>query len=211
MLVAPGATAHLLTDRLARLLGIACVSAVLSAFLGYLVALRLNTSVAGSVAAVAGAQFALAVLLAPRHGVAARALTRIALSLRIDREDVLGALFRAHERGQAGASINDVASAVGDRRRTLVAVRSLRRRGMLAGDKELRLTPSGLDAARALVRIHRLWESFLARELELPLGRLHDASHRAEHFITPEMQARLDADRPAKDPHGREIPRARGE
>jgi manganese/zinc/iron transport system permease protein len=206
MLVAPGATAHLLTDRLGRLLIIAGASAVVSAFLGYLLALRLNTSVAGTVATLAGAQFTLAALLAPRQGVVARAMTRLALSRRIDREDVLGALYRAHERGIDDVARCDAADAASRRGRGLHAVRMLRRRGLVEGHERVRLTSAGLDAARRLVRSHRLWESFLSRELGLPADHVHEASHRAEHYITPEIRQRLGEDLPATDPHGRQIP-----
>ncbi|MBM4109338.1 MAG: iron ABC transporter [Phycisphaerae bacterium] len=208
MLVAPGATAHLLTDRLGRLVAIACLSAGLSAFVGYLVALGLNTSVAGSVATIAGGQFLLAVLLAPRHGVGARAVARRLLSLRIDREDVLGTLYRRHESGAASGA--ELAWAIPDPRRAARAVRALRRRGLLERADPLRLTPAGLDAARGVVRTHRLWETFLSRELGLPLDHLHEASHRAEHFISPEIQRRLSADSPDTDPHGKRIPPREG-
>lgn len=207
MLVAPGATAHLLTDRLGRLLTLACVSAGASALIGYIFALWLNTSVAGSVAMIAGAQFLLAVLLAPRHGVAARGLSRLLLALRIEREDVLGTLYRLHEAGTARVAQAELAGASVHPRRAARAVKALRRRGLVHGDDPLGLTPAGLDAARAVIRSHRLWETFLSRELGLPLDHLHEASHRAEHYLSPEIQARLSAElSPNADPHGRPIP-----
>jgi manganese/zinc/iron transport system permease protein len=65
-----------------------------------------------------------------------------------------------------------------------------------------------MDAARGIVRSHRLWESFLAEHLGLPPDHLHEPSHRAEHFITPELREQLGREvRRAEDPHGREIPR----
>lgn len=72
MLVAPGATAHLLTDKLDRMLWWAAGIAVLSAVLGYALAVRLNTSVAGMIATAALGLFILAAFASPRHGVIAR-------------------------------------------------------------------------------------------------------------------------------------------
>ena len=76
MLVAPGATAHLLTDRLARMLWIAAAVATASAILGYILAVWRNTSVAGMIASVSLAIFAIVALLAPRHGILVRRVLR---------------------------------------------------------------------------------------------------------------------------------------
>lgn len=60
MLIAPAATAYLLTERLKRMLVLSVASGVLSAVGGYYLAALLDGSVAGAMAVVAGAQFALA-------------------------------------------------------------------------------------------------------------------------------------------------------
>lgn len=72
MLVAPGATAHLITDKLSRMLWWSGALAALSAVAGYALAVRLNTSVAGMIATVSLAMFVLAAVASPRHGVLAR-------------------------------------------------------------------------------------------------------------------------------------------
>jgi manganese/zinc/iron transport system permease protein len=72
MLVAPGATAHLLADRLTTMVAIAAAMAALAAVLGCLVAIWLDTSVAGMIAVASMGIFAAATLVAPRHGVVAR-------------------------------------------------------------------------------------------------------------------------------------------
>lgn len=61
MLVGPAATAQLLTQRLRPMFVISVVVALLSAALGYLLAGLANTSVAGMMACVVGALYALAV------------------------------------------------------------------------------------------------------------------------------------------------------
>ncbi len=66
MLIVPAATAHLLTDRLDRMVGIAVLVGVISAVAGYFGDAWLDATVSGMMALAAGAQFALAVLFAPR-------------------------------------------------------------------------------------------------------------------------------------------------
>ncbi|MFN7021259.1 MAG: iron chelate uptake ABC transporter family permease subunit [Phycisphaerales bacterium] len=74
MLVAPGATAQLLTDRLSRMLWWSAAVAAVAATTGYAAAVWLNTSVAGMIATVSLAIFVLVVVASPTHGVVARRL-----------------------------------------------------------------------------------------------------------------------------------------
>lgn len=76
MLVAPGATAHMLTDRLTRMLWLSAAIAAITAVAGYVLAVWWNTSVAGMIASISLAIFALAALLAPRHGILVRRVLR---------------------------------------------------------------------------------------------------------------------------------------
>lgn len=76
MLIVPGATAYLLTDSLARMLGLSVVFGVLSAVGGYALATWLDSSISGAMSAVAGALFLLALLFSPSHGVIAKLVAR---------------------------------------------------------------------------------------------------------------------------------------
>ncbi len=73
MLVIPPATAALLTDRLARMLGLSILLGVAMALGGYGLAAAMDLSIAGSMATVGGALFALAFLAAPGRGLIAQA------------------------------------------------------------------------------------------------------------------------------------------
>ena len=72
MLVTPGATAYLLTDRFDRMTLLAVVSSVLSSLLGVFVSYWTDSSTAGCIVLVQTAQFLFAFLFAPRHGVLRR-------------------------------------------------------------------------------------------------------------------------------------------
>jgi manganese transport system permease protein len=72
MLVTPGATAYLLSDRFGPMTLLAVLSAVLATLTGILVSYWLDASTAGCIVLVQTALFLLAALLAPRHGVLAR-------------------------------------------------------------------------------------------------------------------------------------------
>jgi len=69
MLIVPGATAYLLTDRLNRMLLGSAVTGTLSAVIGYQAAVWLNVSISGAMVSVAGLLFAIALFLSPKHGI----------------------------------------------------------------------------------------------------------------------------------------------
>ena len=71
LMIAPAATAYLLTKDLKRMLLLACGFGVLSAILGYWVAHWLDASIAGSITTVLGLLFLFVYLFAPSKGVLA--------------------------------------------------------------------------------------------------------------------------------------------
>ncbi|HMB89899.1 MAG TPA: metal ABC transporter permease [Rhodothermales bacterium] len=71
LMVGPPAAAHLLTDRLARMIGLSVLIGVASAVGGYWMAHSLDASIAGSMATMVGVLFGAAFLLAPHRGVVA--------------------------------------------------------------------------------------------------------------------------------------------
>ena len=77
----------------------------------------------------------------------------------------------------------------------------------------LTLTGNGRRLALQIVRAHRLWELWLADEAGMPLSRVHRVAERAEHQLSPEQVASLDAHlgHPTRDPHGDPIPSASGQ
>jgi manganese/zinc/iron transport system permease protein len=69
LLIAPAATAYLITDNFKWMLLIAVVAGILSSITGYYFAVWLDGSIAGAIAAFSGVFFGLALLFSPTHGV----------------------------------------------------------------------------------------------------------------------------------------------
>ncbi|NMH71531.1 metal ABC transporter permease [Bacillus sp. RO2] len=68
MLIAPGASAYLLTDKLSIMLLLSAGIGVASAVLGYYAASLFNVSISGMMASMAGILFVLTFFLSPKHG-----------------------------------------------------------------------------------------------------------------------------------------------
>ncbi len=94
------------------------------------------------------------------------------------------------------------------------AVRRLADQGMVdhARYGSISLTDNGRDAAVAMVRRHRLIETFLVRELGYSWDEVHDEAEVLEHAVSERMIAAIDAKlgHPERDPHGDPIPTAGG-
>lgn len=76
MLIIPGATAYLLTDRFGRMLLIAPTISAVCSVAGLYISYHLDTAPGGMVVVVQGIAFTLAYLFAPRQGIIGRRLTR---------------------------------------------------------------------------------------------------------------------------------------
>lgn len=72
MLIIPGATAYLLTDRMPRMLVIAPVIAVVCALGGVYASFYADVATGGAIVLAQGAAFVLAYLFSPRHGLISR-------------------------------------------------------------------------------------------------------------------------------------------
>jgi manganese/iron transport system permease protein len=72
MLITPGATAHLLTDRFPMMLAISVSVGVTSAVVGLVMSVSLDVASGGAIVLVASGLFLVALLAAPKHGLVAR-------------------------------------------------------------------------------------------------------------------------------------------
>lgn len=74
------------------------------------------------------------------------------------------------------------------------------------------LTRVGRESAVAMVRRHRLIETFLVRQLGYSWDEVHDEAEVLEHAVSNLMVERMDValGRPDRDPHGDPIPSADG-
>jgi DtxR family Mn-dependent transcriptional regulator len=75
------------------------------------------------------------------------------------------------------------------------------------------LTDSGRSYALRVIRVHRIWERYLADETSVSPAEWHSEADRIEHLVTEEETEKLAAlmGNPVFDPHGDPIPTISGE
>lgn len=82
----------------------------------------------------------------------------------------------------------------------------------LDGD-QVSLTREGRNYALRIIRVHRLWEKYLAEKTGFDKREWHDRAEEMEHNLSKEETDRLaiDLGHPLYDPHGDPIPTGQGE
>lgn len=102
LMIAPPASAYLLTNSLPRLLGLSAAYGVASAIGGYWLARTLDANIAGAMATMTGVFFLLTLLFAPEQGLIARSLQRSRRRQRFAVEMLLVHLSRHENEPEAG-------------------------------------------------------------------------------------------------------------
>jgi DtxR family Mn-dependent transcriptional regulator len=156
----------------------------------------------------------MALLFWPGKGVMARLGRARAQSSRSAIEDVLKHAYDCQSRSVA-CTIESIAgvlqTSTGDATRLVSRLESM---GLLAQEGSgLTLTADGTSYALRVIRIHRLWERYLADETSVREADWHREAERQEHRLSvadaDALAARLS--NPQVDPHGDPIPSATGE
>lgn len=216
MLITPAATSYLLSDRLHRMVYIACVLGMVSGALGAFFSFLGHQLPTGPFMVLSAAGlFVLAFLFAPRHGVIHRWWTQRARSGRVRRENTLKAVFHVLEREdfkREGVTLMELAES---RRQTLETTEAscveLQKMGFATlplGEKALYLTPEGMRRAQTIVRNHRLWELYLTDAANYPPDHVHDDAEEIEHVLGEDLVRQLERQLnfANRDPHGKPIP-----
>lgn len=130
-------------------------------------------------------------------------------------QENLKALWTITERTGGPASLGELAQRTGQKASTTSeAVKRLAERGFVVHERYLgvTLTETGRRLAIAMVRRHRLLETFLVTVLGYTWDEVHDDADLLEHGASDRLVDRIDAylGHPRRDPHGDPIPDAAG-
>lgn len=208
VLITPAAAARYWSDSLKTMLLISILFSGLAAMSGVYVSLIWEGMPTGPWIVVMLSLIAFySFLAAPNKGFLSKMIKRKKQRQLIANENILKAIYHHQQPMQA----KEIFLQMGfEEKRLNQSLRKLIKEGdvELSHSTKYILTPSGLTRARRIVKLHRLWEMYLSRRLNLPQDHLHDDAESVEHFITPELERRLEEELgfPSKDPHDSEIP-----
>ena len=132
----------------------------------------------------------------------------IALSRSV--EDYLKAVYRLTER-EEDAATSDIAERLGVAPASVTGmIKRMAESGLLEHEpyRGARLTERGRQAALAVMRRHRIIESYLINKLAYDWSSVHEEAERLEHAVSDELIERMAfaLGEPRYDPHGAPIP-----
>ncbi len=215
LLVTPAAAARYWTERLQVMILLAAlfggISGALGAYVSYL-SPRMPTG-PWMVVAVS-VLFAFSLFFAPGKGILARALRQYRRERRTAEENVLRTMYLLGERLGRWDEYHGISEILQYRSMSPAGLTRtldrLRQKDLVTETRQgfFALTRAGEDRGRRLTRLHRLWEVYLIRKLDIAPDHVHDDAEEIEHIITPELEARLVAvlENPEEDPHRQRIP-----
>ena len=130
-------------------------------------------------------------------------------------QDYLKIIWSATEWSDEPVTVKQLSERMGVRAATVSdGIRRLSEQGLVAHERYggVELTDAGRRHAVAMVRRHRLIETFLVEELGYGWDEVHDEAEVLEHAVSDGLIERLDRRLgfPARDPHGDPIPTADG-
>lgn len=122
--------------------------------------------------------------------------------------------FQNEEKPEAGT--NEMAAYLGVKPATATdMLKKLKEKELVSYKKygKILLTETGRISAIAILRKHRLWETFLYEKLDFSWDEVHEVAEQLEHIQSAKLIDKLDQflDFPEFDPHGDPIPKANGD
>ncbi len=214
MLIAPAAAARQYTNKLYIMLALAALFGVLSGFFGNYLAVELSQQsfalpTGPTIVIVASAICLLSLLLAPARGLLQRLLRVTFFRFQCICENVLKTIW--HTSADGPVSLAQIAKFQSVSKIYLRWVLLyLRRAGWIdsLGYQVYRLTRDGQHRAAKIIRLHRLWEVYLADHLGVGVEKVHRNAEEMEHILTPEIEEQLTQllNNPQRDPHRQPIP-----
>ncbi|NGX31362.1 MAG: Manganese transport system membrane protein MntB [Chlamydiae bacterium] len=214
MLIIPALTARQFTNQFLPLILLSAFFGMLSAFFGNVLSfdgslyfLKEGSFPTGpSIILVSALLCLCALIFSPKKGLLFRAIRAMQFKNQCLLENILKAVWKYSDHS---ATFNSVKKSFHLSRFFLkVLVWQLYYQGYLLSYKELCLTPDGQKKAAHLVRLHRLWEVYLAKELDVQISRVHINAEEIEHILSQELEKDLEemVQGVKKDPHEQWIP-----
>lgn len=221
MLIAPVVAARQFTNRLSTLFVLAAFFGVASGFFGNYFSViftehfahaypsrRIILPTGPMIVLVASAFAFMALLFSPERGLLIRFLRIISFRYTCICENILKAVWRADPNLPISfheiSKYQDISSVY-----LKFLLFRMRRSGWLEKQgKKFILSVEGRHRAAKIVRLHRLWEAYLANYLGFGLERVHRNAEEMEHILTPELERKLTIllNDPKEDPHFQPIP-----
>ena len=213
MLITPAAASRFWSDRLSKMIILSAIFAAISGISGAYISYAIPSMPTGpwvvmflSIIAI------LSFLFSPNRGIFIRVLKRSKIQRKLLEENILKACYKEVLKTGSKSLTRERMQSI-DINKNLKfqkCIRRLKFNGYFSSfSNNYHLTEQGFEKGKKIVRLHRLWELYLTRYLNIASDHVHEDAETIEHILTPELEIKLEQllDYPEVDPHDEEIPR----
>lgn len=214
MLITPAAAARYWTNNLKKMVALAATFGALSGIFGSYISYSASKMPTGPWIIVAITMIAfISLIFAPERGMFLKWRRKRQKEITTLDENVLKIFFHLGEQ-EENMFAKRLIPALQKRRyfdekKVLQSLKRMERAGKVVCDENSwQLTEDGLNEAKRIAKIHRLWEMYMTKYLRIPADHVHEGAESLEHFFTPNLEAMLEEelDFPETDPHDKPIP-----
>jgi manganese/zinc/iron transport system permease protein len=211
MLIAPCVAARQWTSRYHTLFILSALIGAVSAFLGVVFSIQLSLKYSlsfptgPSIILVATSIALVSLIIAPKKGIVFRFVRLLLFRLRCIEENILKGMWQYNlKEKKALKKAHNLSFFT-----YYFLLWHMGEAGWVTRKKNrLLLTKDGENKAKKIVRLHRLWEVYLADHLGIGHDKVHQSAEQIEHLITEDLEKKLTEflDDPKEDPHQKPIP-----
>lgn len=210
LLITPAVIGRFFTHNSNVLLIIAAIASVASAFFGTFISYSYSGMPTGPwIVVFLSALLFVAIIIAPNKGLLARRANRKKFKHKILLENVLKALYKINL-NQEKASIETLqAKRAFEPSELKFALKKLENEGALViNGASIQLLDEGIKKGARIVRLHRLWELYLTKRMNLKTDHIHGGAEAIEHILDTNLEQQLiqELGEPELDPHNQKIP-----
>lgn len=214
MLITPAAAARFWSDKLRTMVVLAAILGGISGIAGAFVSYAAPSMPTGPWIVMIVSLIAIfSFVFAPRKGIFSQYYRQKNNLRKILEENILKVLFHIGEKEKDFHAYRSLEEILAKRKinssQLVKGLNSLRKHGyVVKKNNTWSFTEQGKKQGLRVTRLHRLWEMYLTRYLQLAPDHVHDDAETIEHIITPEIERKIDEELnyPKTDPHQSEIP-----
>lgn len=216
MLIGPAIAARQWTNRLHQMLLLSGVIGLVCGFLGLYISVKASDLAGAAFSFATGPTILivsaiisfLSLIFSPKRGWLTRYLRIFKFKKRCAEENVLKSMWHFQEKEIKANKQNLYPHQCISKLYYYILLLYMDFKGdLIVLNNNLIFTDKGLQRARHIVRMHRLWEVYLVH-LGVGIEKVHHNAEEMEHIITPEIEVQLlkMMENPKLDPHNKPIP-----
>lgn len=218
MLITPAAIATFWTKSLRKIIIIGALIAIVSSWMGCFLSYSLeigefrNLPTGPSIVMFLSLIGLMSFMFTPKKGIIIQQWKKRKFNRTIQVENLLKALYKYANSHTKDLCFNEIRSVYAlEPNRLKKITKMLMRRGYLKKKGQVyTLTNIGFEKGKRVTKIHRLWELYMTKFMNVDSYSVHNDAESIEHVLTPELEAELERELnyPKKDPHDKPIPYA---